>query len=314
MTGRDAILGEAALGLDLARVDFLRAGPGSGAPTRRGKRFADTVSDPRRDPSAELTPIIPGLVPVVDAVGAAHRGIAARRGGRMAAFLRPSRARDEPRAHAPQLDAAPGQTGPEARPPRSARPSLQFKGGAAPLTDRDSIFRQEALEFHAGGRDTPGGVVRLGARWIRWSYRLALVFVVTAMASLWLVRTDESASGPAVVDGRTGTVAALLPAVVGPDLASSRGITVALPGGRSVRVSIVHVQLADDTAIRNAGLAPVTQPAILVTGRLTEDTSAPPVAQDAHLPSRASVVLSSESLADVLGGQFDSILSQGTAP
>lgn len=179
------------------------------------------------------------------------------------------------------------------------------------MTDRDSIFRQEALEFRAGGRDTPGGVVRLGARWIRWSYRLALVLVVAAMASLWLIQTDESASGPAVIDGRTGTVAALLPATVGPDLANSRGLTVALPSERSVRVIILHAQLADDTAIRNAGLTPPTQPTILVTGRLTENTSAQAVAQDAHLPSQASVVLRSESLADILGRQFDAMLSQG---
>ena len=63
-----------------------------------------------------------------------------------------------------------------------------------------------------------------------------------------------------MVDGRTGTVAALLPAAVGPDLASSQGLTVALPGGRSVRVSGLHAQLADDTAIRKAGLAPLTSP------------------------------------------------------
>lgn len=305
----DAILGEAALGLDLAQVDLLRAGPDSDAPTRRSKRSVQTVLDPQWDPCAELTATISGFAPAAAGADAAHRRKAARRGGPGTAFLRPTRARDERRVHA-----RPGQTGPEARPLRSARPSLQITDRAAPLTDRDSIFRQEALEFHAGCRGTPGGVVRLGARWIRWSYRLALILVVGAIASLWLIRTDDSASGPAVIDGRTGMVAALLPTVVGPDLASSRGLTVALPSGRSVRVSILHAQLANDTAIRNAGLAPATQPAILVTGRLIEERSALPVARDAHLPSQASVVLRSESLADILGGQFSAMLGQGTAP
>lgn len=313
MTDWDALFGEAALGLDLAQLDLVRAGPDSRAPTCRNKRSVETLLDSQWDPVAELASTISGLAPAIDDART-HRRKAARRGGPMMAFRISHRARDESLAHAPQPDAALGQTGPEARPLRSARPSLQLTNRAADLTDRNSIFRQEALEFHVGGRDARGSVIRLGARWIRWSYRLALVLVVAAIASLWLIWTDESASGPAVVDGRTGTVAALLPATVGPDLAGSRGLTVALPSGRPVRVSILHVQLADDTAIRTAGLAPPTQPAILVTGRLPEDTSARSVAQDAHLSTQVSVVLRAESLADVLGRQFRAILSQGTAP
>jgi hypothetical protein len=183
------------------------------------------------------------------------------------------------------------------------------------MTDRDAIFRQEALEFHARGRDTPGGVVRFGARWIRWAYRMTLVLLIAAVTGMWVIRTDESASGPAVVDGRTGMVAALLPAVIGPDLASSRGFTIALPGqgGRSVRVSVLRAQLADSTAIRKAGLTPMTQPAILVTGRLNPGASAGPVAQEAHLRTQASVVLRSEPLVDVLARQFDSMLGHSGA-
>ena len=130
---------------------------------------------------------------------------------------------------------------------------------------------------------------------------------------MWVIRTDESTSGPAVVDGRTGTVAVLLPAVAGPDLASSRGLTVTLPGGRSVRVTGLHAQLADDAAIRKAGLVPLAQPAILVTGQLDPGAAAS-VAQDAHLQTQASVVLRSESLADVLARQFGAMLGNGTAP
>jgi hypothetical protein len=170
------------------------------------------------------------------------------------------------------------------------------------------------LAFHVRGRDTPGGVVRLGAWWIHWTYRIALVLLVTAVTGMWVIRTGESTSGPAVVDGRTGMVAALLPAVAGPDLASSRGLTVALPGGRSVQVSDLHAQLSDDAAIRKAGLAPLRQPAILVTSRLNPGASAGHVAQDAHLRTQVSVVLRSESLADVLARQFDAMLGRGAAP
>ena len=53
----------------------------------------------------------------------------------------------------------------------------------------------------------------------RW-YDASLV--VAAVASTWVIRTGESTSGPAVVDGPAGTVTALLPAVVAPDLARAR--------------------------------------------------------------------------------------------
>jgi hypothetical protein len=231
VTDWDAMFGEAALGLDLAKVDHAPGGLALAvSPARRGRRPAGTaLLDPGRDP-------------------------------------------------------------------------------------RDEIFRQEALEFRARGRDTPGGVVRLGSRRIRWAYRMTMVLVTATVASLWLIRTGESSSGPAVIDGRTGTVAALLPAAIGPDLSSSPDLTITLPGGRSVRVSVQHAQLAGDAAIRRAGLAPTAQPAILVTGRLHPGTLAGPAARDAHLPAQASVALGSESLADVLARQFHTMLSQGNAP
>ena len=256
MTDWDAIFGEAALGLDLAKADHAQGGLGQASARRNGRSSAQALLDPPSDPA--------------------------------------------------------GKGGP---PLRAARPFLQLTSQpTGPTTDRDAIFRSEALEFRARGRDTPGGVIRLGGRRIRWAYRMMLVLVVAAVASLWLIRTDESSSGPAVVDGRTGTVAALLPASIGPDLASSQGLTVALPGGRSVRASVQHAQLADDTAIRKAGLVPTALPVILVTGRLYPGMSAGPTAQDAHLRTQASVVLRSEPIADVLASQFRAMLGQAAAP
>jgi len=188
--------------------------------------------------------------------------------------------------------------------------------------DPDTIFRQEALEFRARGHDTHGGVVRLGSRWIRWGYRITVAALAASIAGTLVIHTDESASGPAVVDGRTGTVAALLPAAAAPDLARSERFTVSLPDGRSVRISGLHARLADGSTIRQAGLVPPAQPAILVTGRLSSGVpigapagaSAGPAAQTTHLRAELSVVLRSESLASVLARQFKSMLGQGTAP
>ncbi len=177
----------------------------------------------------------------------------------------------------------------------------------------EAIFRVEALEFRSRARDTHGGVVRLGSRWIRWTYRATLILVLAAVASMWLIRTGETTAGPAVVDGPAGTVTALLPAVVAPDLAHSQGLTVTLPDGRPARVSGLRVQLAGAAAIRAAGLTPLSQPAILVTGRLVPGSAAA-VKQDPRLRAQASVLLRTESLAEVLARQFGAMLGQGTAP
>jgi hypothetical protein len=246
MSDWDSIFGEAALGLDLAKVDPARAGS-------------------RRAPAA--------------------------------------------------ANSAPALVVQENRPAQPARSSLKLASRPkAPTASREAIFRKEALEFRVRGRNTPGGIVRLGARWIHWTYRILAVLVLVAVAAMWIIRTDESASGPAIVDGRTGTVAFLLPAVVGPDLASSRKFTVTLPGGGSVGISGLRAQLADDAAIRKARLVPLNQPAILVTARLNPGTGAALVHRDEHVRTRASVMLRSESLADLLGRQFRAMFSNGSAP
>jgi hypothetical protein len=246
MSDWDSIFGEAALGLDLAKVD----------PARSGSRQA---------PAATIS--------------------------------------------------APALAAQETRPAQPARSSLKLASRPkAPTASREAIFRKEALEFRVRGRNTPGGIVRLGARWIHWTYRILAVLVLVAVAAMWIIRTDESASGPAIIDGRTGTVAFLLPAVVGPDLASSQKFTVTLPGGGSVGIGGLRAQLADDAAIRKARLVPLDQPAILVTARLNPGTGAASVLRDEHVRTQASVMLRSESLADLLGRQFRAMFSNGSAP
>ena len=74
------------------------------------------------------------------------------------------------------------------------------------------------------------------------------------------------------------------------------------------------MQLADAAAIRAAGLAPLSQPAILVTGRLAPGSAAASAEREPPLRTEVTVVLRSESLADVLARQFRAMLGQGTAP
>ena len=236
-----------------------------------------------------------------------------RRSQRPSVQAQPGPHQDRPAGQTAASSAAP-PAGRDARPSQAAGPSLKLVSRPpAPATNPEAIFRREALEFRVRGRDTQGGVVRLGSRWIHWAYRMTLVLVLVAVAGMWVIRTDESTTGPAVINGRTGTVAVLLPAAAGPDLASSRGLTVTLPGGKPVRVTGLHAQLASASSIRRAGLVPPAQPAILVTGQLDPGAAAS-AAQDAHLQTQASVVLRSEPLADVLARQFGAMLGTGSAP
>jgi hypothetical protein len=248
MSDWDAIIGEVALGLDLARVD---------APRNR---------------------------PVLDL---AQRGVAV-------------------------LDKEPDTSRPD------ARPSLKLAGRPEPVAiDPDAIFREEALEFRARGRDVPGGVVRLGSQWLTWAYRVTLVLLAAAIASMSVIRTSESTTGPVAVDGRTGLVAILIPAAAGTDLASSQNLTVVLPDGRSLRVTGLHAVLAGAAAIEKAGLTPLKQPAILVTGQADpagQADQADPGKPATTLRTQATAILRSETIADVLARQFDAMLGQGTAP
>ncbi len=200
--------------------------------------------------------------------------------------------------------------------PRARQAAVLTVPDTVPDDLEASIFRDEALEFRARGRDLPGGVVRLGSRWLTWAYRVTLVLLAAAIASMWVIRTSESTSGPVAVDGRTGMVAALLPAAAGAGLTGSSGFTLVLPGGRELRVTGLHAILADDAAISKAGFQPLKQPAILVTGQLDQDAALGHDAVPGRAPLRtqATVVLRSETVADVLARQFGTMLGQGTAP
>ena len=115
MSDWDAIFGEAALGLDLAKAELVRSGAGHASADRGQRSAVLTRPDPPRDRPAELS--------------AATSGVAI---------------------------ASPGT-----RPLPVAQPSRQLTSQfVAPTAGREAIFRQEALEFRARGRDTAGSVVR----------------------------------------------------------------------------------------------------------------------------------------------------------
>jgi hypothetical protein len=179
------------------------------------------------------------------------------------------------------------------------------------MTPPETLFRREALEAWARARDPGNGEVRLGARWMTWSHRLLLVLVVVTAIALFVIRTEERVTGSAVVDLRTGAVTAVLPAGAAPELPGSRGLSVDLPrAGETVAgVDVDHAETAADGAIRKAGLEPLSQPAILLTGHLRNPSDL--VSRTGGTTrTRAEVVLRSERLVDVLARQFRAMLGE----
>ena len=63
----------------------------------------------------------------------------------------------------------------------------------------DSLFRQEALEYHASGIHRMGEVLRLYPNWTRWTYWLLLFVVEGALLYLVLEKVSQYAEGPAVI-------------------------------------------------------------------------------------------------------------------
>ena len=183
------------------------------------------------------------------------------------------------------------------------------------MTEPDTIFRPEALQLHARGREDADGVVRLGPRWLRRLYVLSLVLVLAGLAAVWLIPIEETATGRAVVDTRTGSVVALLPAGTAPELSGSAGLRVGLPGqpGRMVPVEVRSAAPADDETLREAGLDPLPQGGLLLSGRIRDAAPERPGGQPTRIEVPATVVLRSERLADVLGRQVGQMLGSSEA-
>ena len=62
------------------------------------------------------------------------------------------------------------------------------------MTERPSLFRQEALEFQAG-RPRQGGVLRVDPPWIRWLYWIVLALLAAGVVFAATARTSETTSG-----------------------------------------------------------------------------------------------------------------------
>jgi hypothetical protein len=182
------------------------------------------------------------------------------------------------------------------------------------MTEVDPLFRQEALEYRARGDESTRGALRLGAPWLRWSYGLLLVLVAIGAALAWLVRTDESTTGPAVVDLGRARFSALLPAAGAPELGGARSVRLELSdGGRPLAVRVRRARPAEERAIRRAGLPQPEQPALLLSGRLPASAPGGRAERGSRLRGRMVVVVRSAPVGEVAIRQLRRMLGAGEA-
>jgi hypothetical protein len=172
------------------------------------------------------------------------------------------------------------------------------------MTER-RVFRPEAVDAHARGRESRVADVPLARPWLRWSYWAMIAALVIGGIAGLLVRTDETAAGPAVVQAHGRTFSALVPAGVSTDLATARSFVVELPGSRASQVTVTSLRLrpATPAAVKAAGLEPPMAPSVLLVGTMAGDDAARLGARSATVRGRLVVVLRRESLGQLLARQ-----------
>jgi len=178
------------------------------------------------------------------------------------------------------------------------------------MTMSTELFRREALEYHLRPPES-GGVLRVGAPWLRWLYWLVLAMVGVGLVLSLVVRVDRTTSGPALVDPQQGTFVAVLPAA---EVRDDHLVRLELdgPGERTVAASVAEVRAADDVAVRRAGFGSFPQPAVLLTGGLEpDDATLVETGSSPRRTGRAVVVVGSEQAFSLLLGGFDDVSEGG---
>jgi hypothetical protein len=180
------------------------------------------------------------------------------------------------------------------------------------MSERRSLFRQEALEFQAA-EPRQGGVLRIDPPWTRWLYWIVLVSVAAGVVITATARTSETTSGPAVINVQARTFAALVPDAASRDL--RRGQLVRLhvngPNGRPLTARLLKTQVADQAAARRAGFASPSLPAMLVTGVLTPHADVTSLPSSARHEGRATVTLREQRILGLFLRQLRGIFGGG---
>jgi hypothetical protein len=180
------------------------------------------------------------------------------------------------------------------------------------MTGPSGLFREEALEFHAG-QPRPGGVLRVDSQWIRWWYWIVLTLLVAGVIVTATARTSETTSGPALVDVGERTFVALVPDAAAADLRPGQLVRLNVRGleGPPLAAAAVKAEVADQAGIRRAGFPSSSEPGVLVTGTFAPDADVASLPSGPRQEARAVVVLGSRRLLDLFRGQLQGTLGKG---
>jgi hypothetical protein len=176
------------------------------------------------------------------------------------------------------------------------------------MTMSTNLFRREALEYWSRQRG-PDAVLRVETPWVRWLYWMVLGLLIAGLALAFLLRIEQTTSGPATIDPQQRTFVAVLPAASSSDLHRGRPLRLEVdaPEGRqTVAASVLQVRAAEVADVRRAGFETFPQPAVLVTGVLAPDAAAPAgTPSSSDLTGRAVVRLGSKQAFSAFVEGFD---------
>jgi hypothetical protein len=178
------------------------------------------------------------------------------------------------------------------------------------MTGRPPLFRREALEFQAS--QPQGGVLRIDPPWTRWAYWIVLALVVAGVVVTCTARTSETTSGPALVDLEERSFVALVPNAASPDLRPGQLVRLQVEGlvARPLAARAIKAEVADQDAVRRAGFASSSQPAMLVTGVLAPNAGVASSSSSPRREGRAVVVLRSQRILDLFLRQLRGTLGR----
>ena len=179
------------------------------------------------------------------------------------------------------------------------------------MTTPPGLFRQEALEFHAG-QPRPGGVLRVDSAWTRWSYWVVLALVVVGVIVTATAHASETTSGPALIDVRERTFLALVPDAASTDIRPGQTVRLDVQGleGPPLTARVLEAEVADHAEIRQAGFASSSQPAVLVRGVLASHADLASLPSSPRHEGRALVVLRSQRINDLFLRQLGGTLGK----
>ena len=180
------------------------------------------------------------------------------------------------------------------------------------MTERPSLFRQEALEFHAG-RPLEDPVLRIDPVWTRWSYWMVLALVVAGVVISATVRTSETTSGPALINVQERTFVAVIPVAASPNLQRGQLVRLELnaPEGQALAARVLKAEVADPASVLRAGFASSSGPAMLLTGVLTPDADVATLPSSQRHEGWAVVALGSQRILDLFLRQLSGTLGEG---